>query len=81
MAHSIGISGRWNGEEQTANSLTILPLTEVISSTIHADYSEDFEFDEQVFRPAACIACSNYHRIEYGGNLLVSGIYPCWIGW
>ncbi|MBD2526652.1 hypothetical protein [Nostoc sp. FACHB-133] len=31
------------------------------SSTIHTDYSEDFgfDFDEQVFRPAACIVgCS-----------------------
>ncbi|MBN3906758.1 MAG: hypothetical protein HWQ35_09430 [Nostoc sp. NMS1] len=56
------------------------------SSTIHTDYSEDFgfdfEFDEQVFRPAACIVgCSNYQRVEYGGNLLVCGIYPSLMGW
>ncbi|WP_392476691.1 hypothetical protein [Nostoc sp. C110] len=49
--------------------LTILPPTEVTSSTIHTAYSEDFgfdfEFDEQVFRPAACIVgCSNYQRVE-----------------
>ncbi|MBN3947410.1 MAG: hypothetical protein HWQ38_13440 [Nostoc sp. NMS7] len=44
------------------------------SSTIHADYSEDFdfEFDEQVFRPAARIGCSNYHRVEYGSQTLLT---------
>ncbi|WP_143855656.1 MULTISPECIES: hypothetical protein [Nostoc cyanobionts] len=48
------------------------------SSTIHADCSEDFdfEFDEQVFRPVACIGCSNYHGVKSGEHFLVCGIYP-----
>jgi hypothetical protein len=39
----------------------------------------DEDFDDEEPRPAACIGCSNYHGVEYGGNLLVCGMYP--LGW
>ncbi|MGF1939604.1 MAG: hypothetical protein RM347_035680 [Nostoc sp. ChiQUE02] len=47
------------------------------ASLARADESDDddFDFDDQVSRPIACIDCANYHGQEYGGNLLVCGFH------
>jgi hypothetical protein len=38
------------------------------------DEDED-NVDEEESTPVACIGCSNYHGVEYGGNMLVCGIH------
>ncbi|MEH2399118.1 hypothetical protein [Nostoc sp.] len=44
------------------------------------DFDEDeYELDGKEPAPVACIDCSNYHGVEYSGNLIVCSTYP--LGW
>ncbi|WP_341531644.1 hypothetical protein WKK05_36340 (plasmid) [Nostoc sp. UHCC 0302] len=42
---------------------------------VNESEDDDFDFDDQVSRPIACIGCANYHGQEYGGNVLVCAIH------
>lgn len=44
-------------------------------SLSQAEEDENFDFDEQISTPVACIGCFNYHGAKSGEHLLVCDIY------
>ncbi|MFN6567960.1 hypothetical protein [Dendronalium sp. ChiSLP03b] len=60
--------------QQATSSCELKNLAHDYSSSDEED--DDFEFDDQLTKPIACIGCANYHGVEYGGNVLVCAMQP-----
>ncbi|RCJ41996.1 hypothetical protein A6770_35505 [Nostoc minutum NIES-26] len=61
--------------EDNGREIERCPNCNISLVRIDESEDEDFDFDDQLTRPIACIGCANYHGVEYGGNVLVCAIH------